>query len=306
MSFFEFEYEIKDGKACINACFSAGETAEIPEEIEGYPVEEIASYAFAGTTETRQKNGIPQLMGGRLEEIILPKTIKRLGRYTFYNCRNLRRVEFYNTLTDLGAGAFTGCHKVQEIKVNFIESKQSILREFLIELAEEQTVELCYENGKAIALFPEYFEESIENTPARNIEIFTHGSGMMYRNCFVRKKLDFQKYDERFAWAKGKEFPETLYQLAFYRVLYPYALTEKAKLKYDTFLKENLQSCALWAAESQNSKALRYLADICTDTAADLECLIAAANKQNQVEILSYLMDKKHQKFKVKRKSFEL
>lgn len=212
MSFFEFEYEIKEERVCILACFSSGTTAEIPEEIEGYPVVEIAAYAFAENAEVKQKNGMPQLCGARLEEIILPKTIKRVGRYVFYNCRNLRRVEFYNTLTDLGAGAFTGCHKVQEMKVHFIGSKQSILREFLLELAEEQTLELCYEDGNAIILFPEFFEESVENTPARIIEIHTHGSGMMYRNCFVKKELDFLKYDERFGWAKGKEFPETLYQ----------------------------------------------------------------------------------------------
>lgn len=306
MSFIEFEYEVRNEAICINACYSVGTTAEIPEEIEGYPVTEIAAYAFAENRQSKQKNGLQQLMGERLEEIILPKTIKRVGRYAFYNCRNLRKMEFCNTLTDLGAGAFTGCHKVHEMKIHFLGNKQSILREFLIELAEEQILELCYEDGEATVLFPEFFEESVENTPARIIEIHTHGSGMLYRNCFEKKELDFQKYDEKFSWAKGREFPETLYQLACYRVLYPYALSEKAKLKYDTFLTENLQKCALWAAENQKADVLRYLADTCAETPADLDALIDAANRQSEIEILSYLMDKKHQKFKPKRKTFDL
>lgn len=306
MSFQKFEYEKKDGGICIRACFSAGTTAEIPEEIEGLPVVEIAPYTFSGNAEAKEKHGMSQLSGERVEEVIFPKSVKRIGRYAFYNCRNLRRLEFYNTLTDLGAGAFTGCHKVQEMKVTFLGNKQSILREFLVELSEEQTLEFCYEDGEAKVLFPEFFEESIENTPARIIEIFTHGSGMMYRNCFVKKELDFQKYDERFGWAKGKEFQETLFQLAFYRVAYPYSLSEKARQKYVDFLKENLSKCAFWAAEKEKPEVFYFLADSCVETAQELDILISAASKQSEVAVLSYLMDKKHQKFKPKRKSFDL
>lgn len=305
-SFQDFEYEIKDEGICICACFSMGTTAEIPEKIDGLDVVEIASYAFAGNATLKEKNGMKQLAGGRVEEIILPKTLKRIGRYAFYNCKNLRRLEFYNILKDLGAGAFTGCHKVQEIKVTYLEHKQSILREFLVELPEEQLLELFYEDGEAKLVFPEFFEESVENTPARNIEIFTHGSGMMYRNCFVKKELDFLKYDERFAWAKGKEFPETLFHLAVCRLLHPYALSEKYRQKYLEYLKEHLQKCALWAAETEKPEVLYLLADSCAETAEEMDLLISAANRQSEIAVLSYLMDKKHQKFKAKRKSFEL
>lgn len=303
--FEEFEYVLKDEKICINGCLSAGTTVEIPEEIEGYPVVEIAPYAFAWNAKM-DVAPIPKLAGDRLEEIILPKTIKKIGKYAFYNCKNLYRIEFFNTLMDLGAGAFTGCHKMKEIKVSFTGSKQSILREFLIELAEEQMLELCYEDGEAKLLFPEYFEESVENTPARILEIHTHGSGMLYRNCFIQKELDFRLYDEKFKWAVGQEFPKTLFQLALQRLLYPYHLTEKAEKIYITFLQENLEKCALWAAENERKKELYFLADNCVKTDKDLNILITAANKHNEIAILSYLMDKKHLKFKSKRKTFEL
>jgi len=308
-----FDYNIKNGEILINACFSMTSVAEIPEEIDGLPVTEIAPYAFAGdvvkfnfTTSPDESSPVPKLNGGRLEEIIIPKTVKRIGRYAFYNCENLRRIEFHNTLVDLGAGAFTGCHRVKEIKVTFLQNRKSILREFLVDLPEEQMAELCYEDGTANVLFPEYFEESIENTPARNLEIFTHGSGMMYRNCFVNKELDFRLYDERFGWAKGKEFPETIFQLALQRLCYPYQLSEKSLRKYTTFLKENLQKCVEWVSENDFEDGIRYLAEHCVEKAEDLDILISAVGKHGDITLLSYLMDLKHKKFTVKRKMFEL
>lgn len=301
-TFQTFEYKIKNESICIESCISAGTIAEIPERIEGYPVVEIASYAFSTSGNTISN----RLAGERLEEIILPKTVKKIGRYAFYNCRNLQRISFYNTLTDLGAGAFTGCHRVKEIQVTFLENKQSILREFLIELPEEQMVTISFEDGYAKIMFPEFFEESIENTPARNLEVFTHGSGMLYRNCFVKKELSFSLYDERFGWARGKEFPETLFELAFQRLLFPYQLTEKAEKRYLDFLKEYLQKCTKWAVDNEKEKELFFLADHFSDEVQDLDMMISVAGAKGNPTILSYLMDKKHQRFKVKRKMFEL
>lgn len=309
----EFIYEVKNEEICIQKCYSYGTVAVIPEEIDGYPVTELAAYAFSiggvhafGTISIEEHQGIPRLAGEQLEEIIIPKTVKRVGRYAFYNCKNLERLEFWNGLVDLGAGAFTGCHKVREIMVHFENGKESRLREFLVELAEEQVVTFCYETEEAKVLFPEYYEESIENTPARNLEVFTHGSGMMYRNCFVKKELDFQLYDERFGWAVGKETPETLFYLIFFRLLYPYQLSEKAKERYLEYLKENLQKCAAWAAEAQREDVLKFLAEHCVISTEQIDIVINETNKHGLTAVLSSLMDQKRCKYGVKRKVFEL
>lgn len=309
----EFIYELKNEEICIQKCYSYGNVAVIPAEIDGYPVTELAPYAFSvgavhafGMITSDEQHGLPRLAGEQLEEIIIPKTVKCVGRYAFYNCKNLRRLEFYNGLVDLGAGAFTGCHKVREIMVHFENGKESRLREFLVELAEEQVVTLCYEEEEAKVLFPEYYEESIENTPARNLEVFTHGSGMMYRNCFVKKELDFQLYDERFGWAVGKESPETLFSLIFFRLMQPYQLSEKAKVRYFEYLKENLQKCATWAAVEQREEELQFLAEHCVISAEQMDIVINEANKYGRIAILSNLMDQKRRKFGVKRKVFEL
>ena len=66
-------------------------------------------------------------------------------------------------MKDIGAGAFTGCHKVREIDVTFVENEKSCLRELLMELPEEQTIFYHSKQGEAKLIFPEFFEEAVEN-----------------------------------------------------------------------------------------------------------------------------------------------
>lgn len=285
------KYEILNDKVLITAYDQDGLSVEVPEKIEGHAVTELAPYAFSGTD---------------IEEIILPKTVTKIGRYAFYNCKKLRRISFYNTMKDLGAGAFTNVHNVREMEITFVENKKSCLREFLIELPEEQNITFHFEDGDAQILFPEFFEEAIENTPARNLETMTHGSGMFYRNCFIQKELDIRLYDECFGKGKALEFPEIVYQLALNRLMFPYHLEEKAEEGYRQYLKENLKGCSDWAAARQGKEGMMYLAKHCVETAEDLEFLIESANKQNMIDVLSYLMQEKHKKFGTKRKTFEL
>lgn len=284
-------YEILNDKVVITGHDSEERFVEIPERIEGHAVTELAPYAFSGTN---------------IEEIILPKTVEKIGRYAFYNCKQLKKIGFFNTMKDLGAGAFTGVHTIREIDISFIENKKSCLREFLIELPEEQNISFHFEDGEAQILFPEFFEEAIENTPARNLETRTHGSGMFYRNCFVQRELDIRLYDECFEKGKALEFPEIVFQLAFNRLMFPYQLGEKYEAKYLAYLKENVKESGAWAAAKQGKEELLFLAKNCVETAEDLEALITCANKNNMIDVLSFLMQEKHKRFGTKRKTFEL
>ena len=88
----------------------------------------------------------------------------------------------------------------------------SCLREILIEVPEKLTVRL-EGSVKAKLVFPEFFEESVENTPARILVIHTHGSGMNYRNCFYDRKFDFRAYDACFYHAKAEEDFDTVLEM---------------------------------------------------------------------------------------------
>ncbi|MFR2836250.1 MAG: leucine-rich repeat domain-containing protein [[Clostridium] nexile] len=109
--FQKYEYKENDNKARITGAFWNSMAIEVPEKIDGFEVTEIGDYAFSQPIGDVVKLNFTTSP----EEIILPNSIKKIGRYAFYNCRNLRRIQFYNTLKDIGAGAFTGCHKVRRL-----------------------------------------------------------------------------------------------------------------------------------------------------------------------------------------------
>lgn len=301
--FQEYEYEIENNKIKITGVSWDNIAVEVPEEIDGFEVTEIGDYAFSRAIEDGGKD---KFATSPIEEVIFPKSIVKIGRYAFYNCRDLKRIQFYNTLKDIGAGAFTGCHKVREIDITFVENEKSCLRELLTEIPEEQTLFYHSNSGEARLIFPEFFEEAVENTPARILETHTHGSGMMYRNCFVQQEMQFHLYDERFEWAKGREYEDTLFRLVFGRLLYPYQLSEKAKKKYLDFLREHFESCAKWVAKESRDRECRFLAEHCAADAEMLDYLIEQNNQRNRVELTSYLMELRRQKFQAKRKTFEL
>lgn len=305
--FEKYEIEKIDDHIRILCYFGNGGSVVIPEIIDDCPVTEIGAYAFSTHGDCGKETGV--ISGEVLTEIILPKTIKKIGRYAFYDCSNLERMEFYSNIEDIGAGAFTGCHKVRQMDVTIVNGKRSCLRELLLELREEQYVDYHSEQGDAKLVFPEFFEEAVENTPARILETHTHGSGMWYRNCFVQTELQFGMYDKRFPWAKEDERMEILMEMAFGRLLYPMQLTEEARKQYEEFLAEYLEEACKWALRCQDMKEIVFLTEQIAIEKEQLEMMIQITGETGNVEAFSYLMDCKHKRYpKVKKKidKFEL
>ena len=303
----EYKYERINDEIKILRCFERGGNVRIPEEVEGCPVTEIGDYAFS--SHRNQTEGKEEICGEKLLEMILPSTIKRIGRYAFYGCSQLQRIEFYSNIADIGAGAFTGCHRVREMKVTIVKGRRSCLRELLMELREKQHVCYISEEGKADLVFPEFFEEAVENTPARILETHTHGSGIWYRNCFVETELQFEMYDKRFPWAREDEKTEVALQMAFGRLLAPLKLQEKSKKRYEEFLKEILEEATRWAIKEQKKDALVYLAEKIVSTREEMNQIIELVKKEEAVEEVSLCMDIQHTRFgntKKKKDRFEL
>ena len=204
----------------------------------------------------------------------MPDTIEKIGRYAFYNCRNLKRLKFSTDIRDIGAGAFTGCHQIEKMDVTVVPEKRSCFRELLIEIGEEQEVMYHCPDGDAKLIFPEYFEEAVENTPARILVTKTHGSGMWYRNCIVKNELQFDQYDKRFAWAVENEQEEVVVALAFARLLYPYRLAEDAKEQYEGYLKSHVENVSEYLLKKKDMKLLTYYVEHCIDNVDNLRVLI--------------------------------
>ena len=239
-----FEYVQEKGQVTI-VRYTAGEKrVEVPDQIEGLPVTAVGDYAFS-------KTGITHLS--------LPHGVTRIGRYALYDCRDLGELSFTDSLRDIGAGAFTGCHHIGRIVLTLKEGEVSVLKDVLMEVSEELEVSYQSPEGEGLFLFPEFFEEGVENTPARIIEHHTHGSGLYFRNCFVSRRLQIGEYDKRFADARGEEGEELLLQLCLGRLRFPLHLEEEARRAYEAYLSEHLSQAIDLYGRKKDARATAFL-----------------------------------------------
>ena len=93
----------------------------------------------------------------------------------------------------VGTGAFTGCSGLKELVIHQKKGIKSCAKEILGELWQKIDVDFLYENGeaggkRAHMVFPEHYDEAVENTPARILFTEYHGSGTNYRQCFYSSR----------------------------------------------------------------------------------------------------------------------
>lgn len=126
---------------------------------------------------------------------------------------------FSSGIRDIGAGAFNGCRKIEELTVTENREEKSCLKEILSELNETVAVHYLLtgpdkdrpgsapvgEENRAELLFPAFYEEAVENTPARITETHVHGCGHRYRYCFQNTRFQFAEYDSLFPYMKAQE-----------------------------------------------------------------------------------------------------
>lgn len=319
-------YKIERDHVVITACRSFDSRAWIPEEIEGYPVEELAPYAFSSERRTkpegiwtvneeaagREGGGDPPLLEGmRLKELHLPSRMKKIGPYAFYNCEEWERIYFYGSLRDFGAGAFTGCKKLGFIDVTMEPGVKSGLKDVITELRQELKVDYrIRENGDtylaAKLIFPEFYEEAVENTPARIISCVTHGSGHFYRYAFDGKEIKFRDYDAQFSNMILTDREELCAQMALNRLRYPYSLAAEHRDIYLKYLQDHKLAAVRLALKGRDMELLKWILGTVEFSEEDLEKGVKAADEYKDPEGLSFLMDYRHEHFKPKRKRFEL
>ena len=267
------------------------EKLELSEQYE--KIEEIPDYGFSGRED--------------LEAIILPGSVRKIGKYAFYNCRNLRSITFYSHIQDVGSGAFTGCHQVRYLDVTIVKGKPSCLKDFLQELTEEMVVDYRIEAADgteshteyARLMFPEYFEEGVENTPARILMTQIHGSGLKYRNCFYKTEFQFEEYDIRFPYAEAAESPQFLQEMVLGRLMYPLRLNEKAKTTYETYLRDHVTDIGKRLIQANDVPRLVWLVQHYLETETQAEEFLSEAGRRGAAECTGCLMEWRRRKFGV-------
>ena len=299
-----FEFIEKNGGACVTKILTPGAACVIPESLGGMPVTELGDHAVANQP---------------VREVYLPKTLRRIGRYGFYNCENLQILHFHAETTEIGGGVFNASTKIREIYIHMGENERSSLRDFVTEITGRVTVHyfLIDANGQeweaARLVYPEYYDEAIENTPAKNLSFAIHGSGQRYRYSFENRKILFDRYDKAFVKETIVESVALAAEIAVNRLMFPYELREDAKKQYEEFLKEHL--CEVMLANMKNGEWFRWLTanfadpDVISDggpalSKDELDSLIDASSEAKLAEVSGILLDLKHRMYPPQKKKF--
>lgn len=306
-------------------CRGLDSLAVIPIRIEEAFVTELSPYLFSaytnyekeeasssfwwsdreGRIDEKEAFALPALKGNHVEGLSLPSSLEKVGAYAFYNCEKIKRLEVYSTTLDWGTGVFTGCSKVEHVTIHMDEGRKSCMKEILSEL--RQTLSVTYLGSQeARLIFSEFFEEAVENTPARILVTNTHGCGKRYRNAFVNTQFQFKEYDSLFPHVQVQESEELAARVALGRLLYPYQLAAGHDAMYQEYLREHCVAAACQAVKYRNMEELRWLMDHISYDSGQMEKVIEAAVKAGVSDMVSYLMDQIRQKGIAKRRRFQL
>lgn len=307
--------KVKNGIEIVR-CFGTEPYVVLPAQVEGLPVTRVAAYTFSArkgeedtdvfeyqTEDTILSANIdPLLVGVDVEEVVFPNTVEAIGNYIFYGCKSLNRIEFSDTLMDIGSGAFTGCDRLSKLDVHLNKGEKSCVKEILGDLWQRIDVTFYYDDKKEKVdlVFPEHYEEAVENTPARILFTQHHGSGNNYRQCFTSKEVDYRKYDELFAVARVYDKTELLTDLAFSRLISGKGLTEKCKKAYENYLLDNLQDILqkLMKNEKSEVKAWLYMQEMMRKKLLNIEAIdqaIQLSTEERMYELSAWLMNERFQ-----------
>lgn len=301
-------------------CYGSDPRIVLPGQIDGRTVTAVAAYAFSDrkTSEEAEvleyetedhrlfREGERLLAGELVERVELPDTVERIGRYIFYGCRNLRALRFSDRLRDIGSGAFTGCRGLRRLDVELTKGKKTCVKEILGDLWQRIDVTFWRNGTESKLVFPEHYEEAVENTPARILFTQHHGSGNNYRQCFYDREMDFRKYDSLFYLARAQEKTGVLTDLVFARLMGPEELTKEAEAGYERFVREREEEILSVLTDRGDMEKLREISSRSLWEREALEHAIGYASEQKQGEVLSFLMNEKQKFFPGVRKKYEL
>lgn len=278
------------------------------------------------------------LAGEKIAEVVFPETVQEIGNYIFYGCRKLKKLTFSDRLYRIGSGAFTGCGKLRELNVFLMDGEKSCVKEILGELWQRIDVTFYRNYVKTVdrqdanlqnidpqivnrqstdreteivkLVFPEHYEEAVENTPARILFTQHHGTGNNYRQCFYSRELDYRKYDELFVLAEAQEPREVLEDLVFWRMKYPYGLSGRARKNYETYLSGQLGEIVEHLIKTDRIDRLGQISAYGLWKEDVLEAAAVSAADLGKAEIAGFLMNERQRLFPkktgAKKRKFEL
>ena len=286
--------------------FGTSPEVMVPAEIAGKVVTEIADYCFSVTCkitscriissneekisleqfqEKLQRKELCELCGGYIEGVTLPKSIRSIGNYCFYQCSSLRNLSVGSSLTQIGSDAFMNCQKLQTIILRDGLQKSSGLKQILAQRPLEMTVVFMDGNKiQAKLLYPEYSETYDEIGPAHIFTLNIDGEGFRARQCFQDGKVDFMQYDTVFLQACAKESEKTLCYMAGMRLAYPVDLLQEHRENYEKYVRDHAVIMLRLLIEEQNTVWLQMFGEAGYFTREDVKQGVGMASASGWTE----------------------
>ncbi len=194
-----FWEKTKQNEAKILRIYGTSPEAEVPAQIEGCPVTELADYCFASDphlpkhflmtdtpdaikSSTCAFTELAELSGDYPQSVWLPDTLTKIGNYAFYNCKNLRQITFGQALTSIGSDAFMNCHQLHHLFIRSSIYEKTGLQRILSQIPwDVSAVFFGYHSSpgqkEAVVFYPEYFELYDEIAPAHFSDAALRGKG---------------------------------------------------------------------------------------------------------------------------------
>lgn len=319
------QYTLEEEGVTVLSCKGYGTAVVLPDFINGYPVRKIGAYAFSDPEKglallpegtevfTGEISGIrvpggrkESIYGKRLQEITLPGNLEIIDEYAFYNCRNLNAAGLFSGRLRIENGAFMNCEKLKNIFVNGSPEKAPGVRGVLMELSSELCITFSDGSEKGIFLFPEYYEDSEENTPARVFQYLLYGAGYRYRQCFKEGILEIHAYDEVFQSAEIQTIYETALRIAFFRLRYPYRLHKNMKQQYLDYVTLYLEEAVKLVLSQDNIEEMVFLAGLGIMTEKNFTVAQEEAVRLGRKECAGILLEERLRYYPPAEKEYEL
>ena len=292
------------------------QNAVLPDELFGLPVTQLSDRALAHGAAPAEGEEVRIFGGAESEDwdnrnitaLTLPRYLKITGDYAFMNLRSMEILRFSDGLQTFGSASFMNCRLFSRVELTRVNHEQGpALAGLVHSLAQELDVTIYRTDGAAYRLiFPEYFENYTENSPAHHFELKIVGGGYAYHGVFRNKTLVLSDYDALWRdYIAAEHDEESALRLAFYRLRYPAELSDRAREQYAAFLRHNLQEALSFALRERDAHGLGLLLGLGPITAENLDAALNESRALRFTEASALLLENKRGQAG-KRKKFEL
>ena len=246
----------------------------IADTIEGLPVKSIGAGAFRSREELR--------------EVRLPESVYTLGRYAFYNCKNLTAIYLHDGVEDYYDGVIKQCENLQEIHLTLHSGNFSVMRDMLAD--NDRRLRFFLEPMGIQLTFPAYVYDFVEDVEARVLHHKIEGSGYPYRECVTRKGVELLAYDRLFSQVITDDY-EAAIEIAFDRLLHPVELERGARELYEQYLEQTAEVVLNELIPNGRQEEITYMCEHCLIPKESLETALCLAADKKQSAVTAQLME---------------